>query len=958
VLQHWSLEDQIEYSHLRALLTSLGAKIERDDKDDKAMSLSLIESYLNFRSQDNEDDSQCVSSKQSDIFEMSSKSDATYRSGSINIDINGSMKSDQIFKKDETVKERERDKEGEREVSEARSDSNHINTKGVKDELRGDSTRSDEEADIASDTFHNPTSGIQHQHSVESEREQECVPESASESGRGDAEEVRDEDEMEALAAFLEASKACEAKALQRLKEEEERAREREREKERENEREREIERTREEEEESERVEKDKRERIREKEIKSGMDEETVKVDMKLSLEREGEGEGEEAALKAAITGKHNEKETEMKMDEIEMNAGPVKVDMGKPTAGTAGVAATVIKGGDERSQLIEEKNGEKDLEKEGVKAVKGLRERIEELPVQYFENNLSSNSSQTNSKPLQQAALPSPVIHYHSPPSRSPPSRSPQSQSPSKAQTRPSSQPQLQPLPSTADQVPAPSRPPSIIHYHAPPSNRSPTQSVTVATTARTVEQRDSVLRRESPSGVEVGQGMSRQLVDDSDEDESAEGEGEGEGDKGRGREDGKRDKSDHEVALVELNHQNRRGEERDADLVVESIASSLEEKAKDREHLESKEREREDEGSVANRVHGVMEKDDVVTEKEKERLAQERVNTMEGGDHINVQQKVKGNEQEKVDELGMEVEIGRGYAREEEKEEREKEEREKEEREKEEREKKIQIAQERERERRRTIFKELEEQQIAQEALHEKHQEEIKQQQEELQILKSQVAKKVADKEREKDELKAIRDKLLLEAEHRRAVSIDIIPKQSKDDVMDEEKYKKLKNGTYEFGKIEMKEKCILNDSTTKSPNKKTNNNVNANPNKSANHVNKNESKISDKNEENKKKVLNSTNPSLESELEDPYEEIQKDPHTHSHKHTRTHTYKDRSSLPDRSSFDFLSPKDRSIRNSQMRKLDAQKQNSAANNPRSSPQKLNMPIADHIQVRLFLLL
>ena len=35
VLQHWSLEEQIEYSHLRALLTSLGAKLEKDDKDDK-----------------------------------------------------------------------------------------------------------------------------------------------------------------------------------------------------------------------------------------------------------------------------------------------------------------------------------------------------------------------------------------------------------------------------------------------------------------------------------------------------------------------------------------------------------------------------------------------------------------------------------------------------------------------------------------------------------------------------------------------------------------------------------------------------------------------------------------------------------------------------------------------------------------------------------------------------------
>jgi hypothetical protein len=134
VLQHWSLEDQIDYSHLRALLTSLGAKLEKDDKEDKAMSLSLIETYLNFRSQDNEDDSQGVSTQQSGILEVSSKSDATFRSGSISYDINGSIKSDQASKQEEIEMEIERRRE--RKVSEALAASNHNNAKGVQGEWR------------------------------------------------------------------------------------------------------------------------------------------------------------------------------------------------------------------------------------------------------------------------------------------------------------------------------------------------------------------------------------------------------------------------------------------------------------------------------------------------------------------------------------------------------------------------------------------------------------------------------------------------------------------------------------------------------------------------------------------------------------------------------------------------------------------------------------------------------
>jgi hypothetical protein len=916
VLQNWSLEDQIDYSHLRALLTSLGAKLEKDDKEDKAMSLSLIETYLNFRSQDNEDDSQGVSSKQSDILEVSSKSDATFRSGSISYDINGSMKSDQTSKQEEIEMEIERRRE--RKVSEALAASHQNNAEGVKDKLGGDSNGNDVEANIAIHKLNSPTSGRQHHHSVESERDQnqECGPESASESGRGDAEEDKDEDEIEALAAFLEASKACEAKALQRVEEEEERARERERERERER----------------------GNETEREKELKREKEEE---IDTKLNLEREAE-EGE---LKAINNSEEEGEEVKMEMDEKLMNAGHIEMDAGMLTVGITGEASTLSKGSDEWRKDKEEKERfkerdedvGKEREKEGVKAVKGLRERKEESPVNYFDSSLSSNSSQINSKPHQQATVPSPVIHYHSPPSRSPPSRSPQSQSPSKAQTRPSShpQPESQSQPSTPDNVSVSSPPPSVIHYHAPPSNRSPTQSITAAVTASTVEKKDLGLTEESPNGVGVGQGKPRQLVDDCDVDEGADKEGH--------RADKKGDESDHEETSVAVNHQHRGSEERITDCMVEFIASTLDEQVEDREYLESKEREREVEESVTNRVHGVMEKDMVLIEEEK--VEQDKLNKIERGDRNHDQEKVKGNEHAKEKEIEMEI------GREKTEEDKEKEERETEDKAKEEREKKIQIAQEKERERRRIIFKELEEQQIAQEALHQRHQEEIKQQQEELQRLKSQVAKKVADKEREKDELKAIRDKLLLEAEHRRAVSIDIIPKQSKDDIMDEEKYKKLKNGTYEFGKIEMKEKYISNYSDTKSPSKNTNKNINKNTNKSTSQGNKNESKNIDQNVENDKNHLKLNNSSHESELEDPYEENQK------HKNTHKHTQKHHTSLPDRS-FDFLSPKDRSIRNSQMKKLDAQKLNSAANNARSSPQKLNIPISDHIQVRPFVLL
>jgi hypothetical protein len=914
VLQHWSLEDQIDYSHLRALLTSLGAKLEKDDKEDKAMSLSLIETYLNFRSQDNEDDSQGVSTQQSGILEVSSKSDATFRSGSISYDINGSIKSDQASKQEEIEMEIERRRE--RKVSEALAASNHNNAKGVQGEWGGDSNGNDVKADISNHKFNAPTSGRQHQHSVESERvqNQECGPESASELGRGDDEEDedKDKDEIEALAAFLEASKACEAKALQRVEEEEERTRERERE--RESERGNETEREQEEE-----------------------------IDTKLILEREAE-EGE---LKSINNIKDKEKEVKMQMDAKVMNAEHIEVDAGMLTVGITGEAATLSKGSNKWSEVKEkeerfkerDEDEGKEREKEGVKAVKGLRERKEESPVNYFDSSLSSNSSQINSKPHQQATVPSPVIHYHSPPSRSPPSRSPQSQSPSKANTSPSShlQPQSESQPSTPDKISVSSRPPSVIHYHAPPSNRSPTQSITAAVTASTVEKKDLGLTEESSNGVGVGQGKPRQLVDDCNEDEGADKEG----DRVARREDIKGDEYDHEETSVAVNHQHRGSEERTTNCVVESIASTLDEQVEDREYFESEEREREVEGSVPYGVHGVMEEDKVLTEEE--RVEQNKLNKIEHGDRNYDQKKVKGNEHAKGKEIEMEI------GREKTEKDKEKEERETEDKAKEEREKKIQIAQEKERERRRIIFKELEEQQIAQEALHQKHQEEIKQQQEELQILKSQVAKKVADKEREKDELKAIRDKLLLEAEHRRTVSIDIIPKQSRDDVMDEEKYKKLKNGTYEFGKIEMKEKYISNYSDTKSPNKNANKNINKNTTKSTSQVNKNESKNIDQNVENDKNNFKLNNSSHESELEDPYEEIQK------HKNTHKHTRKDRSSLPDRS-FDFLSPKDRSIRNSQMKKLDAQKLNSAANNARSSPQKLNIPISDHIQVRSFL--
>ena len=53
----------------------------------------------------------------------------------------------------------------------------------------------------------------------------------------------------------------------------------------------------------------------------------------------------------------------------------------------------------------------------------------------------------------------------------------------------------------------------------------------------------------------------------------------------------------------------------------------------------------------------------------------------------------------------------------------------------------------------------------------------------------------------------------------------------------------------------------------------------------------------------------------------------------------------------VPERS-LEYLSPKERSIRNSQLKKMDSQNLIVASKDVRNSSQRQNVPITDHIQV------
>ena len=189
-----------------------------------------------------------------------------------------------------------------------------------------------------------------------------------------------------------------------------------------------------------------------------------------------------------------------------------------------------------------------------------------------------------------------------------------------------------------------------------------------------------------------------------------------------------------------------------------------------------------------------------------------------------------------------------------------------------------------------------ELQEEQTNQRKLHEIQQEIIQQQQKELQFLKNDVFRKVAEKEKEKEELKIQRDILLDQAE--------------------------LKKSSLTNNSIDEKIDC-----STKVEN---------------NSINKNDYigvKSNEKNQNKKNTEYSKNNVTYKSELDDPYEDLPRPKKT---------TF-----VPERS-LEYLSPKERSIRNSQLKKSESNNLIVASKSVRNShiPHRQNVPITDHIQV------
>ena len=254
------------------------------------------------------------------------------------------------------------------------------------------------------------------------------------------------------------------------------------------------------------------------------------------------------------------------------------------------------------------------------------------------------------------------------------------------------------------------------------------------------------------------------------------------------------------------------------------------------------------------------------------------------------------------------------------------------------------------------------LQERHLIQDKLHAKQQGNIKNQQMELLKLKKVVAIKLKEKEKENEDLKILRNELLLKNQ----IKMDL-PANFGESNLPELKLSHLSigdNSSEIDGITEMKE---LSSLTTPYLNPSRNNiyntinrkNSTSSDSQNSDYRNKhNDNNNNNNNDNNKQKEIKSyrnNNKNIKSKnlpeniLDDPYEKI-----PYVRKERSSHT-----ELP----MEYLSPKERSIRNSQKKKMEADRlmmSEKAKNVPQNKNQNQNqdIPIADHIKVIILILL
>ena len=268
------------------------------------------------------------------------------------------------------------------------------------------------------------------------------------------------------------------------------------------------------------------------------------------------------------------------------------------------------------------------------------------------------------------------------------------------------------------------------------------------------------------------------------------------------------------------------------------------------------------------------------------------------------------------------------------------------------------------------------LQERHLIQEKLHEKQQVYIKNQQMELLKLKKVVAIKLKEKEKENEDLKILRNELLLKNQ----IKMDL-PANFGESNLSELKLSHLSisdNSSEIDGISEMKELSSLttpylnpsrnniyntinrkNSTSSDSHNSDYRNKYTDNSNNNNNNNDKqiNAKNIVPNNDNNKQKEIKpykNNNKNMKSKnipeniLDDPYEKI-----PYVRKERSSHT-----ELP----MEYLSPKERSIRNSQKKKMEADQllmtSEKAKNVPQNKNQNQDIPIADHIKVIMLILL
>jgi hypothetical protein len=265
------------------------------------------------------------------------------------------------------------------------------------------------------------------------------------------------------------------------------------------------------------------------------------------------------------------------------------------------------------------------------------------------------------------------------------------------------------------------------------------------------------------------------------------------------------------------------------------------------------------------------------------------------------------------------------------------------------------------------------LQERHLLQEKLHAKQQGNIKNQQMELLKLKKVVAIKLKEKEKENEDLKNLRNELLLKNQ----IKMDL-PANFGESNSSELKLSHLSisdNSSEIDGISEMKELSSLttpylnpsrnniyntinrknstsSDSQNSDYRNKHNDNSNNNNNNNKQRNTKNVAPNTDNS--NKQKEIKSNNKNIKSKnvpeniLDDPYEKL-----PYARKERSSHT-----ELP----MEYLSPKERSIRNSQKKKMEADRllmtSEKAKNVPQNKNQNQDIPIADHIKVMILILL